>query len=586
MPESQIEKLTEQAPQVSNNFSLVEAIDRLTNNDVAGYRAEFEKLMQRNAAGDSQALVDVLFAAFASDDATNDWPALRDLALSSIDPGKYESGTETGNANLQANQCFVWPLIGGVLYRTNDLQQAVEILEESDQVHNEYESSSPGVDSSYYQVYRWYNWLFLSMSHHRLGNHQQSQKYFIRAATQIPRLLKNIEFQPGKLHEQTVSLLYREAFETIEFDPDEWIVDTSDDSELVARAEVYLLNGQRQKALLDYTAAIEQNPRNSLSRRLRAELLETERRFPEALADFSKAIELEPNRGELWNRRASCQYNSGRFEQAIDDWNRALELNPHQFWARLRRGLCHAKLGNRDLALRDYLATRVDPPPCGWRIERGKRLFDIQQFDEAVKDLSANPNDAGALRLRGLAYCQLGEFEKALADFDRLTTLNKNSDAWMYRAAVYRAMGDDKRAEAEFEQYLQNSSQLRLNPEDRYGYNERGWAYYYKQQFGLALKDANHDLELRPWDANYLLGHIHLAQGDCEQAINDFQNLIEINPKSCWGYQLKGWAQLRWQDGGGSCNAGPRGGNRGQPGRSPGGFLVLFLEGQFASGAR
>ena len=25
-------------------------------------------------------------------------------------------------------------------------------------------------------------------------------------------------------------------------------------------------------------------------------------------------------------------------------------------------------------------------------------------------------------------------------------------------------MGDDKRAEAEFEQYLQNSSQLRLNP--------------------------------------------------------------------------------------------------------------------------
>ncbi len=311
LPESEFEQLIDRDSWFSDFYYRVEAINRLYDNDTAGYQSLIKKLLQRNASRGTEGLAAVALAAFFSDSATDDWTVLRDVALSSLDPQDPD------------------PRFAGILYRSNDLHKAIEFLEKFDQVFNENGTGSmPGVESSYFQLYRWYNWLFLSMAHYRLGNREQSREYFIRVAAQIPRFLKLYEFGAVDWHRKMVSVLYREAFETIEFDPDQWIVDPTNKMELVGRAELYLLNNQKQKALLDYSAAVELDPENERFRRIRAELYKSAGRFQEAIADLSKAIELNPtgDQGDAQHLRGVAWMGLDQYERALDDLDRAIEL--------------------------------------------------------------------------------------------------------------------------------------------------------------------------------------------------------------------------------------------------------------------
>ncbi len=95
-------------------------------------------------------------------------------------------------------------------------------------------------------------------------------------------------------------------------------------------------------------------------------------------------------------------------------------------------------------------------------VNRARLLVALDQPEKAVADygkaIELDPNNADRYRDRGMVFLKLLRFDEALADFDRLTTLDENSDAWMYRAAVFRAMGDDDRAQAELDKNLKNSS--------------------------------------------------------------------------------------------------------------------------------
>ncbi len=163
-----------------------------------------------------------------------------------------------------------------------------------------------------------------------------------------------------------------------------------------------------------------------------------------------------------------------------------------------------------------------------------------------------------ALRELGFILSQLNRQREAIESFEEahVTVAALNAaypDEQKYKqemkdhsAMLRRRVGNVHAAKNDFDLAISDFNEaIRINPEYWPAYINRGWAYWYTQQFELALKDANHILEKRPWDANYLLGHIHLAQGDHETAISDFQRAIESKPGSNWGYNMKGWAQLR-----------------------------------------
>jgi tetratricopeptide (TPR) repeat protein len=89
-------------------------------------------------------------------------------------------------------------------------------------------------------------------------------------------------------------------------------------------------------------------------------------------------------------------------EKALADYTAAIELNPNMVEALYSRGIVYSDLDDKE----------------------EKSLADFSRAHEI------SPNDAGVLAYRGIVYYQMGNNEKALADFNAALALdpqNKNA---------------------------------------------------------------------------------------------------------------------------------------------------------------
>jgi tetratricopeptide (TPR) repeat protein len=66
--------------------------------------------------------------------------------------------------------------------------------------------------------------------------------------------------------------------------------------------------------------------------------------------------------------------------------------------------------------------------------------------------LAIHPDDPSGLFSRNQAWKRLAEFQKALADMDRVLVLNPSSGGYSSRGQLFRTMGDCERAVADFTQ--------------------------------------------------------------------------------------------------------------------------------------
>lgn len=73
-----------------------------------------------------------------------------------------------------------------------------------------------------------------------------------------------------------------------------------------------------------------------------------------AVADYSKVIELKPDDASTYLNRGLAFYNKKSYDLAIADYNKVIELNPKEATAYMNRGESHEKLGNLQKAISDY----------------------------------------------------------------------------------------------------------------------------------------------------------------------------------------------------------------------------------------
>jgi WD40 repeat protein/tetratricopeptide (TPR) repeat protein len=100
------------------------------------------------------------------------------------------------------------------------------------------------------------------------------------------------------------------------------------------------------------------------------------RRWDRALADYTKALEKLPDRWDLWAGRADAAAGLGRWDQAVADYSKALEKEERrgELWA--RRARAEAERGKWDRAA-DDLAKAIrygDGAPAVWHQEALARL--------------------------------------------------------------------------------------------------------------------------------------------------------------------------------------------------------------------
>ena len=68
--------------------------------------------------------------------------------------------------------------------------------------------------------------------------------------------------------------------------------------------------------------------------------------WDKAIADYSTAIEKDPRYADAYCNRGAAWYNLGQLEKAIADYSRALEIDPGFAAALSNRELAYRKLKN------------------------------------------------------------------------------------------------------------------------------------------------------------------------------------------------------------------------------------------------
>jgi tetratricopeptide (TPR) repeat protein len=304
--------------------------------------------------------------------------------------------------------------------------------------------------------------------------------------------------------------------------------------------------GQLDKALADYSKALDLDPKYTEAWLNRGVLYCDHLGQPaKAVADFSEAINLDPKDAKHWYNRGVAHKRLGELDKAVADYSQVIKLNPKFVQAWHNRGILYCDhLGQPAQAVADFSeAIKLDPKDADHWYCRGVAYGNLGQWDKAVDDYSQaielDEKYVKAWHNRGVSYGKLGQLDKALPDYSKAIELDpKHVNAWNNRGAVYcDRLGEPGKAVADF------SEAIKLDPKVAGFWYNRGNAYRRLGELDKALPDYSKAIELDPKHVNAWnnRGNAYRDLGQFDKAIADYSKAIEVNPKYWGGYDGLAW---------------------------------------------
>jgi tetratricopeptide (TPR) repeat protein len=179
------------------------------------------------------------------------------------------------------------------------------------------------------------------------------------------------------------------------------------------RGAAYLKQGEGEKALPDFDAALVIMPDFARALEARGGLLFTQGKIDQALKDLDRAIVLDPKSAVAFNNRALVRLQKKDAAGAIADFERSLALDATDAAVFAARGSAHATLGARDKALADFnRALELDGKLVVALGSRGALLAEAGDTAGAQRDFDAalkiDPGN-GAIRRQLAALTGTGE---------------------------------------------------------------------------------------------------------------------------------------------------------------------------------
>jgi tetratricopeptide (TPR) repeat protein len=138
---------------------------------------------------------------------------------------------------------------------------------------------------------------------------------------------------------------------------------------------------------------------------------------------------------------------------------------------------------------------------------------------------------------RGGAHQSLGDHQRAIEDFSKAISLDRNLPySFINRGVSWAKLGAFDRAISDF------AEALRIDPKNARAYNNRGGAHRDRGEFELAIADFNRAIALDPKlaDALFNRGTVHMQRAEFDQAIADYTTVIQQNPKDILAFAARG----------------------------------------------
>ena len=146
----------------------------------------------------------------------------------------------------------------------------------------------------------------------------------------------------------------------------------------------------------------------------------------------------------------------------------------------------------------------------------------IESLDEAIQ---LKPDYAEAFTNRGVAYFELGQYQRAIEDYNESIRLKpQRAESFNNRGIAYTRIGQNQRAIEDFDQAIL----LKQNYAAAYG--NRGSAYISLNQYQNAVENYNEAIRLKPDVADYFKdrGNAYLALGNKNMGCEDLNKACEM----------------------------------------------------------
>jgi len=233
-------------------------------------------------------------------------------------------------------------------------------------------------------------------------------------------------------------------------------------------------------------------------------------KFEETLQSLEKAEDMLPESSRTISPRYFFLYRGNafrrlqRYQDAVEEFDRAIALDPDNgdaigVFLYKQRGLAYLNLGENEKAIADF------DKSLGWEREQAVVFYN-----------------------RGSAYYGLDLFDAALADFDQALAFQPSQN-WAH--FVYAMRGATYTHLARYEEALADANRaIELAQDASSGYFVRSVVYFKMGRLEMALADANKAIELDPRyiGAYYYRGQSYENLGDLRSARQDYQTAMDI----------------------------------------------------------
>lgn len=325
--------------------------------------------------------------------------------------------------------------------------------------------------------------------------------------------------------------------------------------------------GNEQQQLKDYEKALSIDPSLAFVHHNLGYYYFLQGDYEKSLEEYGLAVAIDPNRSFTWSNIAELRSRLGLYDECIMDATKALEVNMEEWVAYSVRGVCWQFLGDYQAAIQDYkIYLGHDPTDAPIWSNLGNAQREASLLEDAITShntaLELDPSYYQANINRGLVYTKLGEYDKALDDFNHALEFGDIPAAYSGRGTVYYWMGRYEDAIIDLEisaRAMPNSPhsfcmlaltyfevgryQDSLDAATRVNQISSGCggqglletqarSYYELGDYEQAIFYMNQAMELQEYMMGYYYrGTMYQAAGKNEDAIKDFEIFLKLIPR-------------------------------------------------------
>ena len=122
----------------------------------------------------------------------------------------------------------------------------------------------------------------------------------------------------------------------------------------VNRGSAYFDLGEKEKAIEDFTRAVQIDPKLAMAYSNRGSAYFDLGQKEKAIRDFTQAIQIDPKYANAYFNRGTAYSELGEKEKAVEDYTQAIQIDPKYTDAYFNRGYVYGELGEKDLGIMDF----------------------------------------------------------------------------------------------------------------------------------------------------------------------------------------------------------------------------------------